>query len=153
MAYYIWHDEGCCDNREERLYEARRVQTALMADGHRDVYITDEYHNVVGSKEVEMQCADEGLRLRVFAPCGDGDYICRHCGWMQISTAAGAAELCRSANWHDVAEYERYAAIAREGGFDVPLKAPAFRDEHTLKAPDNGSNEQSYWRRFPHSPI
>ncbi len=108
MAYYIWHDEGCCDNREARLEEARRVQTALIADGHPDVYITDEDHNVVDSTDVEMQCADEGLRLRAFAPCGDGDYICRHCGWMQFSTAAGAAELCRSANWHDAAEYERY---------------------------------------------
>lgn len=128
MAYYIWHDEGCCDNREDDLEEARRVQTALMAEGHSDVYITDEDHNVVDSTDVEMQCADEGLRLRAFTPSGDGDYICRHCGWMQISTAAGAAELCRSANWHDAAEYERYAAIARAGGFDVPVKAPAFLD-------------------------
>lgn len=127
MYYYIWHDEGCCDNKEKNLDEARRVQAILVAEGHSDVYIADEDHNVVQSTDVEMQCADEGLALRIFSPIGDGDYVCRHCGWMQVSAAAGAAELCRSAKWHDEAAHDRYAAIARDAGLDVPAKPPAFQ--------------------------
>lgn len=76
---------------------------------------------------IEMQCADESLTVRTFAPTSDGDYVCLHCGWMQNSAAAGAAELCRYATWHDEAEYVRYAEVARAGGFDVPTTLPATR--------------------------
>lgn len=76
-------------------------------------------------KTVQMQCADEEFALRTFVPAGEGadgkqDFVCETCGWMQTSTAAGAAELCGSATWHDAEQYQRYAKVAREGGHDVP---------------------------------
>jgi len=92
--------------------------------------ITEDDLNVVASTDVEMQCADEDFALRRFTPSeltADGlqDYVCEHCGWQQTSTAAGAAELCRCATWHDEQAYQRYATVARTGGFEVPLSAPA----------------------------
>jgi len=76
-------------------------------------------------ERVEMQCADEAFALRTFVSQGKDedrqiDYTCQRCGWMQRSAEAGAAELCRSAAWHDEATYRRYAEKARQGGFDVP---------------------------------
>lgn len=47
------------------------------------------------------------------------------CGHYQESEAQGAQELCLMATWHDMNEYERVAAIARAGGFEVP-DAPTY---------------------------
>lgn len=85
----------------------------------------------MAEERVEMQCADENFALRMFSVAevlenGKKDYVCEHCGWLQGSTAAGAAELCRSATWHDGAEYQRYAEVARSGGFDVPATPPSL---------------------------
>ncbi|MYM92590.1 hypothetical protein [Duganella vulcania] len=71
-----------------------------------------------------MPCADENFTKRAFAPSDDGDHVCTHCGWMQSSAAGGAAELCNSATWHSQGEYERYANVARAGGYSVPDTAP-----------------------------
>lgn len=72
---------------------------------------------------IEMGCADEGFAVRKFVRSSEIgeplDYSCPHCGWMQSSEAAGAAELCRSATWQDDAEYQRYAKVAASGGFQV----------------------------------
>jgi hypothetical protein len=75
--------------------------------------------------EIQMECADENFAVRTFMLAevredGQKDYTCTHCGWLQASAAAGAAELCRLATWHDEAEYRRYADVARSGGFDIP---------------------------------
>jgi hypothetical protein len=77
--------------------------------------------------QVEMRCADENFSLRTFLVVevlenGELDYACEHCGWLQTSVASGAAELCRSATWHDEAAYQRYAEVARSGGLAVPAK-------------------------------
>lgn len=124
MDYYIWHDEGCCDNKTKDLAEARRIQAWLIAEGHSDVYIADADHRVIEATYVEMPCADEGMTPRIFAPTGKTangvpDFACLHCGWQQTSAAAGAAELCLNATWHDPAEYQRYVEVARAGGFVV----------------------------------
>lgn len=42
MTYYIWHDEGCCDNTAADMGEALRIKTELLDDGHSDVYITND---------------------------------------------------------------------------------------------------------------
>jgi hypothetical protein len=47
------------------------------------------------------------------------------CGHYQQSEAAGAAEVCMIATWHDVEAYKLTAAVARAGGFDVP-ESPAY---------------------------
>lgn len=45
--YYIWHDEGCCDNCTDDLEEARRIEKWLLEKGQSDAYITDEDGNVI----------------------------------------------------------------------------------------------------------
>lgn len=75
-----------------------------------------------------MACADEGLQERLFRRSRDGrDYTCSICGWMQHSTAAGAAELCFAATWNSVRHYQRYAQVARTGGITVPELPTHFR--------------------------
>jgi hypothetical protein len=78
-----------------------------------------------------MRCADCDLRWRLFRMvgcsseyAGPPDYSCGRCGWLQTSTAAGCAELCRSATWHDVAAFADYRRRARAGGFEVPDTPP-----------------------------
>ncbi len=66
-----------------------------------------------------MPCADEDMRPRWFQPIGADDYICE-CGFMQRSSAEGAAHLCELAEWHSVEAYNDYARIARSAGFKVP---------------------------------
>ena len=71
-----------------------------------------------------MPCADEDMQVRRFEPNGDEvggrlDYTCMTCGWSQTSSAAGAAELCNSATWHDLAAFEQYERIARSAGHEV----------------------------------
>lgn len=77
------------------------------------------------SGEVIMACADEEMTLRKFVQVDDGaeDMCCEHCGWYQQSPAAGAHELLQVANWSDLQAWERYAEIAREGGFEVNADA------------------------------
>ncbi len=48
MRYYIWHDEGSCDNCvDDDLGEALRIAEELECDGHEGVYISDENHNLI----------------------------------------------------------------------------------------------------------
>ena len=47
MAYYIWHDDGCCANKEDSLRKAKTVRTMLIEEGHGGVYITDANNEVV----------------------------------------------------------------------------------------------------------
>lgn len=54
MRYYIWHDEGDCANATDDLEEARRIEKELLDDGHADVYIADEDHNVIDETFVEL---------------------------------------------------------------------------------------------------
>lgn len=46
MRYYIWHDEGCCDNVTEDLEEAKQWSRELNIK-YGDSYVTDEHHRVV----------------------------------------------------------------------------------------------------------
>lgn len=46
MRYYVWHDEGCCDNVTEDLEEARGWEREFLDNGI-DAYITDEDQNVI----------------------------------------------------------------------------------------------------------
>lgn len=53
MSYYVWHDDGCCDNKTDDLEEARRIEKALLEDGYTDVYITNSDNEVVDETYVE----------------------------------------------------------------------------------------------------
>lgn len=67
---------------------------------------------------ITMACADEDFAMREFALIGHDaqgkpDYACKHCGWMQSSAAAGAAELLANASWEsDEAREEFLAKVA-----------------------------------------
>lgn len=65
MTYYVWHDEGCCDNSTHDLDEARRIKQALLADGHGDAYITDDDHNVVDDTYVECSFCEKRAVARL----------------------------------------------------------------------------------------
>ena len=38
--FYVWHGEGCCDNKCDSLEEARSIAAELRKD-HTDVYVVD----------------------------------------------------------------------------------------------------------------
>jgi len=83
MTYYVWHDEGCCDNSTDYLAQAREIRQQLLADGFSDAYITDSDHNVVDADFLECsfceqravaqlpQSADQGKTIRM-VPCCEG---------------------------------------------------------------------------------
>lgn len=50
------------------------------------------------------------------------------CGHYQESKSQGAAELCKMATWYDLNAYAEMAAIARDGGHDVPETPRYYRD-------------------------
>lgn len=86
---------------------------------------------LVVPKSQVMECADCKLQLRAFkhigqAADGNKELECDRCGWLQISAARGAAELCRFATWHSKAEYAAYRNVAVAGGLEVPLEPPNF---------------------------
>lgn len=47
MSFYVWHDDGLCDDKTEDIEDARRIEKELLDDGHKDVYITDDDNNVI----------------------------------------------------------------------------------------------------------
>ena len=53
MSYYVWHNDGCCDNKSDCLEDARRIEKALIDDGYADVYITNSDNEVVDETYVE----------------------------------------------------------------------------------------------------
>ena len=53
MTYYVWHDEGCCDNKTNDLEEARLIERELLDAGREDVYITNEDQEVVDETYIE----------------------------------------------------------------------------------------------------
>lgn len=126
--FYIWHDYGCCDNVAETLEEARQIKVELIKDMSKDggeidsVYITDADGRFIDDDVIIMRCADEDMEEHEFAFLNDGsgDFVCKHCGWLQSSEAGGAAEMCEHANWSDIDSYHRYAKIAIAGGHQVP---------------------------------
>lgn len=61
-----------------------------------------------------------------FSPSGEGDFVCDHCGWCQISAASGAFELCVAATWHSLEAYNKFADFARLGGYEPPAVPPYF---------------------------
>lgn len=73
-----------------------------------------------------MRCADCGLKERLFVKSDGEDWSCTHCGWLQRSSAAGAAELCREAVWHYLIDYMHYAQVAHQGGIEVPAFPPHY---------------------------
>lgn len=46
MEFYIWHDEGCCDNKTSDLKEARRIKQEFIDEGV-NAYITDVDGSVI----------------------------------------------------------------------------------------------------------
>lgn len=46
MAFYIWHDEGCCDNKTDDIKEARRIEKEFLDEGI-NAYITDDDNNII----------------------------------------------------------------------------------------------------------
>jgi len=82
MTYYVWHDEGCCDNSRDDLAQAREIKQQLLADGHSDAYITDSDHNVVDEDYIECsycerravallpQSSDQGKTISMVHCCG-----------------------------------------------------------------------------------
>lgn len=58
MSYYIWYDEGCCDNKTDDLEDARRIEKELLDDGYLDAYITNNDNYVVNETYVECSFCD-----------------------------------------------------------------------------------------------
>ena len=48
--FYIWHDDGCCDNSTEDYGEAVEVAAELNEE-YGDVYITNDEHEVLWPEE------------------------------------------------------------------------------------------------------
>jgi hypothetical protein len=75
--------------------------------------------------------------MRLFHPLdGGNDYICTECGWCQVSVAGGYAELCLCATWWNWdtdpftrRQYNRFATIARNGGYQIPATPPHRADD------------------------
>lgn len=44
--FYVWHDEGQCNDCTDDLEVARRIEKELLHEGH-DAYITDADGNVI----------------------------------------------------------------------------------------------------------
>ena len=64
MSYYVWHNDGCCDNKSDCLEDARRIEKALIDDGYADVYITNSDNEVVDETYVECGfCERRALAL------------------------------------------------------------------------------------------
>jgi hypothetical protein len=85
-TYYIWQDEGCCDNSTNSLAEACRIRAQLIAENYEDVYITDANNELAdmpltdtweligddlyvkryfdGKAFIEATLTDEALRLK-----------------------------------------------------------------------------------------
>ncbi|MWL91876.1 MULTISPECIES: hypothetical protein [Cupriavidus] len=66
---------------------------------------------------ITMACSDEDFAEREFAQVavsesGKPDFACKHCGWLQSSTAAGAAELIAHGTWHSEEGRAEFAAKA-----------------------------------------
>ena len=53
--FYVWHGEGECNNDASSLFEAKSILALLVADGHRDVYITNDDTDVVyDTREINL---------------------------------------------------------------------------------------------------
>lgn len=66
---------------------------------------------------ITMACADEDFAEREFTQVavsepGKPDFACKHCGWLQSSTADGAAELLEHGTWHSEEGRAEFAAKA-----------------------------------------
>lgn len=48
MEYYVWYDEGCCDDKTEDVQQALQWRDELRAKGF-DAYVADADHNVIES--------------------------------------------------------------------------------------------------------
>lgn len=50
--YYVWHDEGDCDNATPDLEQARQWEREFLDEG-RESYITDADGNVIDETHVQ----------------------------------------------------------------------------------------------------
>lgn len=75
MTYYIWHDDGCCDNSTDDLIEARSIRKELHEEGH-SAYVTDEdgmfvqFCDYCDERAVRLMpgSSDKGVTIE-FIPC------------------------------------------------------------------------------------
>ena len=105
-----------------------------------------ERYALAHGENVRMACADEDLAEHEFSPMPDGSaFVCTHCGWIQESAAAGAAELCESATWTSLEGYARYAAIAREAGLKVPDQPLNFEPATDAAGSGKTANSDPWW--------
>ena len=58
MSYYVWHDEGWCDDTTDDLEEARRIEKMLLEGGYHDAYITNSDDDMVDETYVECSFCD-----------------------------------------------------------------------------------------------
>lgn len=60
--FYVWHDEGACDNKTDTLREAIEIAAELGAkpDLKGTVYITDVLHHVVEDDAYLIEFDDQG---------------------------------------------------------------------------------------------
>lgn len=54
-AYYVWHDEGCCDDKTDNLAEACRWADEFTAKGQGG-YVEDGDRNIVYDPETRAKC-------------------------------------------------------------------------------------------------
>ena len=58
MSYYVWRDEGCCDDKSDCLEAARRIEKELLDNGYAGAYITNSNNEVVDETYVECSFCD-----------------------------------------------------------------------------------------------
>lgn len=51
MAYYVWTDDGSCDNKTSDLTEARKWRDEFIQQGYLGSYITDSDNNIIEERE------------------------------------------------------------------------------------------------------
>lgn len=92
MTYYVWHDNGCCANRQGTLRAAKELRKALISEGNSGVYITDTDNEVVVPPNCEF--CDEDAVAYMPQSTSQGKYVT-----MVYCCANHAADWWGGADW------------------------------------------------------
>ena len=165
MSYYVWHDDGCCDNKTDDLESARRIEKELLDAGHNDVYITNADNEVVDETYVECsfcerravafmpQSTDLGQTVSMVYCCPDHRY-----GW--LDGAVMPEDFIPFSSLPKERMYRVWALVdAFMLGDKLPLLRYQGRDHDALFAELNSHDLQrhqlvsQYWRAFQKVPA
>jgi hypothetical protein len=84
-----------------------------------------------------MRCADEkGWPERTFIATDDegNDWLCEHCGWMQIAFPNGCRELVMAGTWHNIPALIEYLQEVDKAGLTLQGEITVLVDEDALAA-------------------